>query len=263
MFRRFAFLALLLAVALGTACAGKAAVAPQPVADYAFPPADDPSWDPPLNRWEMHYVNRMAKFRAENATLDPAKRHVVFAGDSITEGFPLQDYLADLPVLNRGIGSDGVASWPDRLRTRGLENRLATSVFDCNPAVVFILMGINDMPHDNVPMDYWVERYEGIVDKIQKGAPDAVIVIETLLPTGEKYANHAKVNPRVLEYNDRLRDIAKRKGTRLLDLHALYVDDKGLLQADTTGDGLHLAKEAYRRWAEAARPIAEEALAAK
>lgn len=261
MIRRLAALALVAIAAFGSGCASRRAA--QPVPDFAFAPSGDPSWNPEVNRWEQHYFNRMDKFRTENAQLDPAKRHVVFAGDSITEGFPLNDYLGDLPVLNRGIGSDGIASWPDRLRPRGLENRLATTVFDCNPAAVFILIGINDMPHDGVPMEYWEQHYEGIVASIKKGSPDAMVVIQTVLPTGEKYANNAKVNPRVLDFNGRLRGIAKRQGVELLDLHALYVDEKGLLQADTTGDGLHLAKAAYKRWADAARPFAEKALAGK
>ena len=47
-----------------------------------------------------HYEQRMAKFAAENAALDPAKRHVVLVGDSLTELWERGDRIARyLPAL--------------------------------------------------------------------------------------------------------------------------------------------------------------------
>src|SRR5690606_38524948 len=105
-------------------------------------------------------------------------------GDSLTEGFPLDYYFANAPVLNRGISSDGIAFMPDRVRPRGLVNRLEASILNCQPRVVFLLMGTNDLPAAEVPMEYWLTHYESIIDTTTARFPDVTFVVQTLPPTG-------------------------------------------------------------------------------
>jgi hypothetical protein len=78
------------------------------------------------------------EFIAENAALDRNRRNIVFVGDSLTQGFKLKTYFPDLPVLNRGIVSDGGCDFPSgRSIYRGVTHRLDESIFNCNPSHLF------------------------------------------------------------------------------------------------------------------------------
>jgi len=209
--------------------------------------AQEPPPKPPVeSRSAKHWRERLERFRKENAALPDGRTYAVFVGDSITEGFPLERFFPGKDVLNRGIGADtvGVAG------ERGVLRRLDASVFDCRPAVVLIMIGVNDLTGPGAPASF-VDGVGRILDAIREWRPEVKVVVQTCLPAGRKYANHAKLNPRIEAYNDGLRKLAKERGLAFVDLFALYRDDEGFLEDDLTNDGLHLKKDAYRRWADA------------
>ena len=201
------------------------------------------------NRWVQHYYKRVAEFEKENAALEKGKQYIVFVGDSITEGFPLSEYFPELPVLNRGIGSDGIGYQGER----GVLNRMNSSVFACSPSAVFLLIGVNDLPHTGKDVDYYFKGYRQTVEAILAKLPNVQLVLETLLPTGEKYKKHALLNPRIIEFNERLKDLAKEKSLAIIDLCSLYSDENGMLPEAMTRDGLHLKKEFYGPWADSVK----------
>ncbi|MBI1289674.1 hypothetical protein GC173_00325 [bacterium] len=255
-----ALLALTSPVFADDAAVAEPTTAVAPVAstqDYPFP-ADIAESDPKPGKWELHYLDRVTKFRAENATLDPTKRTVVFVGDSLTEGFPTSQLFGTAPVLNRGIVSDGTAFFPGKVTLRGVVNRMGSSIIDCHPRVVFLLIGTNDLPDRGMSYEYLLGHYESIIDTTLKTYPDVTFVMTTLPPTGEKYKNHATLNPRIVEYNALLRGLAEKRGLKLIDVYSMYVDADGLLKAELTRDGLHIMKEAYGPWADEARKIMVE-----
>lgn len=201
------------------------------------------------NKWVRHYRERVEAFRTENASLPAGRKNVVFVGDSITEGFPLASSFPGKPVLNRGISSDQIGLTSDR----GILGRLDECFVDTRPSVVFILIGVNDLASSNRSVEFFLEGYDGMIDTIREKMPRGVpIVVQTCLPAGRAYRRHAEMNPRIKAYNEGLRAIAKKKRLDLLDLEALYADAEGFLPDDLTGDGLHLKRAAYARWAEAA-----------
>jgi len=205
-------------------------------------------WPVPMPEiWVKHYEKRVEEFKAENATLPSERKNVVFVGDSITEGYPLERYFPGRPALNRGIISDGIG-----FDERGVLNRMDSSVFDCNAKAVFLLIGVNDLPHDWVTVEECLDGYREIVRQIRKRLPETQLVLQTLLPTGERYKKHAYLNPRIEQFNTALSTMAKEQSIPLIDLHALYRDEQGMLPADLTRDGLHLLPEAYAPWAEKA-----------
>jgi lysophospholipase L1-like esterase len=196
-----------------------------------------------------HYTKRLARFGEENAALAPDARTVVFLGDSITEGFPLGRYFPDWPALNRGISADRIG----RDLERGVLRRLEVSVEAAHPAVVLLLIGVNDLAASGRAPSWFVEGVDAIVTEIRERCPDTRLVLQTCLPVGTAYWNHAKLNPRITEFNQLLRHLAKRRDLPLIDLHALYRGDDGRLPPELSGDGLHLRAAAYLRWAEAVR----------
>jgi len=218
--------------------------------DIAAPePAARPAsrWPVPMpEKWIEHYNSRVEQFKAENAALPEGRKNIVFVGDSLTEGFPLEKYFPGRPVLNRGIISDGIG-----FDERGVLGRMDSSIFDCNPKVIFLTIGVNDLPHDWVTVEECIEGYRAIVEQIQERLPEVKLVLQTLAPTGEPYGKRAYLNPRIEEFNQHLLALAREKGLPVIDLHALYRDEKGELPAQYhRGDGLHLTPEAYALWAE-------------
>lgn len=201
------------------------------------------------NWFYVHYRNRMNLFKKENAELLPEAKNYVFVGDSITEGFPLTRYFQGKRVLNRGISGDGIGFEGEKY---GVLNRLEECVFDCQPEVVFLLIGVNNLPHEGVAVEGYVTAYRLLVERIQERLPETPLVIQTVLPVGLAYARHAFLNPRILEFNEGIVSIAQEKSLDIIDLHALYRDEDGLLPSEVSGDGLHLSPDAYSKWAEQA-----------
>jgi hypothetical protein len=71
------------------------------------------------------------------------KGGIIFAGDSITEGFTLPEFFPrDLPLYNRGIG--GITS-------KQLLDDIDTHITGLAPSKVFILIGTNDLGGDVSP----------------------------------------------------------------------------------------------------------------
>lgn len=222
--------------------------------------ANDAATTPTLDRWSQLYVDRVEKFRAENAALEPEARTIVFAGDSITQAMPVAALYPGLPVMNRGISSDGTANLPGRAAPhyRGLINRIDESILDPRPRVLFILIGTNDVGNRSVELDYWEENLVAILDRVKSEIPDCRVVLQTLPPSGPPYARVENLNPRVVEYNERLRKLAADRGLDLIDLYKLFVNEDGILPQEFTGDGLHLRREAYDLWAAEARKFFPE-----
>lgn len=206
--------------------------------------------------WQDKWISRVKEFIAENAALDPSTTNIVFIGDSLTQHFKLKTYFPDLPVLNRGIGSDGICDFPTgRNVWRGVTRRMNESVFDCRPSYLFIMTGTNDVGVLGIPLDYWFGAYKYVIDRTREKFPDVKIVLMTCPPTGQAYVRNKTLNARILEWNDKIRKYGAAEGYRVIDLHKLLVGPDGLLPADLTGDGLHFNQIGYDRWADAIRDV--------
>jgi len=203
---------------------------------------DDGSTNPMYQLFQMHYVNRVNAFKSENNNLS----NVVLLGDSITEGFDTSKWFPFRRVINRGIGSDviGVGQRPGD--KRGVLKRMDASVFDCATSHVFLMIGINDLG-DNRPIDMMVQGYDQILSQIKTRTPAVTVHVESLLPTRGGFAKH---NANVRKINEELQKLAAKHEYRYLDLHAQFIDEKGELRKELTGDGLHINDAGYAIWKE-------------
>jgi lysophospholipase L1-like esterase/dienelactone hydrolase len=191
--------------------------------------------------FRMHYTNRVKSFQEQNLVF----QNVVLVGDSITEGFDVTKLLPGRRVLNRGIGADVIGNGLPEDDKRGVLARLDESIFDCGSVTdVFLMIGINDLGSGRTP-DVMEQGYREILKRIKEEAPGVRVHVESLLPCRDRFAKH---NAHVLDFNQRLQKLAEEFGYDYVDLHALMVDDKGELQAEFTGDGLHLNAAGYAPW---------------
>lgn len=222
--------------------------------------ADDTKTTETLNKWQKLFIDRSALFHAENESLAPDARPIVFAGDSITQQLRMDELFPDHQVLNRGIASDGTANFPkaEPPHYRGLVNRYEDSILDANPRLLFILIGTNDVGMKSIDQSYWEQNLESMIDRVRKDIPDCRIVLQTIPPSGPPYARVATFNAGAKKYNERLKALAERKGLPIIDLWGLFANEEGILPSKYTGDGLHLNRKAHELWAEAARPYFSE-----
>jgi len=197
-----------------------------------------------LEHLKKHYDERLATFKKENQSL----KNIIFLGDSLTEGFDLKRYFPGLRTLNRGIVADHIGVQGKR----GVLQRLDVSVFDCNPSMVFLMIGVNDLADSDYDFTQLVSGYREIIRQIQTRMPGVTIIVQSCLPTRGKYQH---LNPLVLRFNKKIKEIAQECACPYLDLHSLFVDEKGELRKELTRDGVHLTKKGYDIWASAVRKM--------
>lgn len=191
---------------------------------------------------QIHYSNRVRSFEEQNR----AFQHVVLLGDSITEGFNLDKFFPGRRIINRGIGSDVIGNNLPANDKRGVLKRLDSSVFDCSPTAVFILIGINDLGQGHSP-EIVEQGYREMLTRIREKRPDLKLFIQSVLPCRDKFD---KLNAGVEDVNKRLQKLAAEFDAKYLDLHSLMIDGKGVLKKEFTGDGLHLTVAGYEVWTE-------------
>lgn len=197
---------------------------------------------PVQDKWAVHYHNRIEQFRKENA----AAKNIVLVGSSHIERFDAAKLLPGRRVVNRGIASDRIG-----ITERGILHRLDSSVFDCNPGLVILENGVNDLGElwrNGTPsIDEIDACYGKVVKQIRTRLPDVPLVIVGLFPTRDRFA---PLNPMIVEFNRRLEKIAAGNGCRFMDVHKPFTDAEGLLRKEYSADGLHVTAAGYKLWAE-------------
>lgn len=206
---------------------------------YHLPPAGmgllDGSGPPPV-------TVAIAARKPDFALLDQLKRAsiykprrytIVMLGDSLTAGGRWNELLGRDDVANRGIGSDQLVKFADRL----------DQVFAVQPKAVFVLGGINDIRDARASIDTIVAAYRLLIDAIW--ARGAIPVVQTLPLT-----HIAALNRQVEKLNDALKATAREAKAEVLDLAPLLSKD-GMIVPEYTTDGVHLSTEGYRIWRDA------------
>lgn len=199
--------------------------------------------------------DNLRRYADENSTVGPPERsevRVVFLGDSITDGWPLDQYFTGGRYLNRGIS--GQITGQLLGRTRG-------DVLELQPTAVVVLGGTNDLAR-GVPDSVIRHNLEAIGTLAQ--AAGVVPVMASILPVHD-YRESA--NPRfrrtplrspsrIAGLNQWLSDLCSSRRWIYLDYHGAMADDSGQLKAGLSDDGLHPNSEGYKIMA----PIAQQAI---
>ena len=106
------------------------------------------------------------------------------------------------------------------------------------------MIGVNDL-NANRTVDAMEAGYREILNQVRDKAPTVRVHVESVLPTRGVFASK---NESIKEFNGRLKRLAEEFGYKYLDLHPLFVDEKGELKAAFTADGIHLTEPAYEIW---------------
>lgn len=189
--------------------------------------------------------DNLARYDDANRKLpraDPAKPRVVFLGDSITDGWRLNEYFPDRDFVNRGISGQ---------ITGEMLGRMKADVLDLHPEAVVILAGTNDLAR-GIPLTVIEDNYLMMADLLTFSKIRAIFA--SLLPVSDahKDANPAweqtKSRPPVYidELNDWLQRLCSQRGYTYLNYFAAMVDSADRMKDDLTDDGLHPNPKGYR-----------------
>ncbi|HTQ56637.1 MAG TPA: GDSL-type esterase/lipase family protein [Bryobacteraceae bacterium] len=173
----------------------------------------------------------------------PQRPRVVFLGDSITDGWRLNEYYGgDHDFINRGISGQ---------TTGEMLGRTKADVIDLKPQAVLILAGTNDLAR-GVPIRTIENNLSMIADLVE--AHNIKPLFASLLPVSDY---HKDVNPQfartiqrppssIVEINNWLKGFCEQRRLPYVDYYAALIDQNGYLQADASDDGLHPNAKGYR-----------------
>ena len=175
----------------------------------------------------------LCRYRADNALVDPAHPpHVVFIGDSITEGWihADPDFFAH-GNLDRGISGQ---------TSPQLLVRFWQDVVALNPAVVHIMIGTNDIAGNTGPTT--PEAYQNAVRAmVDIAKANHIAVILGAIPPSVTFAWQPAVKPGpwVTQLNRWLKDYAAEQHLVFADYHSALAGSAGELPAEFGPDGVH------------------------
>ena len=227
------------------------------------------------DRWDTHFralleqkefalrhpdrdnLRRYAEANRKLPPPQPGSPRVVFLGDSITDGWPLNEYFPGRDFVNRGISGQ---------ITGEMLGRMKADVIDLKPAAVLVLAGTNDIARgvelttiqNNLTMIADLAEFHGIRP-----------LFASLLPVSDyhKDKNPAFEQTRrrppelIRRLNEWIQNFCRQRNFVCVDYYSQLVDSAGFLRAELSDDGLHPNAAGYRVMAPVALAAIEKALA--
>jgi lysophospholipase L1-like esterase len=182
-----------------------------------------------------HWLKQVELFKQQNQHDAPGK--VVMVGDSITEGFPVNEFYPDGSVVTRGVAGDTLD---------GLLRRMDESIFALKPKHIFVLIGINDMyVYPKYTQNEYLNLYELLYRSIHERAPQARVHIQSVLPVGDDFWEHAAA---IKTMNRIQRGLAKKYGYDYMDLHKIFAAPNGHMNMALSTDGVHPNRAGQEAW---------------
>ncbi|MBS1790222.1 MAG: SGNH/GDSL hydrolase family protein [Acidobacteria bacterium] len=204
---------------------------------------------PQLNRYREANTQVPAPAKNEN--------RVVFMGDSITDGWKLDEYFPNKPYINRGISGQTTPQMLIRFRP---------DVIALKPKAVVILAGTNDIAGNTGPMtiEMITDNYASMAELAK--ANGIKVIFSSVLPIhdyGKNKVSERRSPENILKLNEWLKAYCKANGHTYLDYFSRTEDDKGMLKAELATDGLHPNADGYKIMAPLAEAAIQQALKKK
>ena len=178
-------------------------------------------------------------------------------GDSITDGWKLNEYFPNQPYINRGISGQTTSQMLLRFRA---------DVIDLKPKVVVIFAGTNDIAGNTgaIGLQGIEEDLMSMVELAHANKINFVLASLTPVSDYEKNKNGETIvqterrpPEQILALNDWIKKYCAANKLVFLDYYSATVDDKGFFKVEASYDGLHPNAKGY----ELMKPLAEKAIA--
>jgi len=213
-----------------------------------------------LSGYDWHYGNILGGFAGINphnieGTISEQKEpeswdyfdDTVMVGDSITYGMAAYGYL-DFNHVFAKIGlHQGTALYSKCVYT---SKTSSMTIYDAlkiaRPGKVIVTLGINAVYSYN--SDSFYNNYAKLIRKIKEATPQSIIIIGSVLPVTETWANNngiSNCNNRVAYINENLSQLAAEEKCHFLYSYEDFADNNGYLLEKYSGDGIHLSSKGY------------------
>lgn len=191
--------------------------------------------------FESNILVRYAAFAELNGDAEPGG--IVFAGDSITDGFPIHEMLTSkTPIFNRGISG---------IQSTHILNHMDEHILSLKPSKVFLLIGTNDLGNHKSP-ELVADNIAEICRKTLEELPKCKIHLISVYPVNENLPGPmplVQTNDQINDLNTRIQELPAKfslSSITYLDFNSTLSNEKGELNEKYTYDGLHLNIEGYR-----------------
>ena len=169
----------------------------------------------------------------------------LFIGDSHIEG--LCDY-ADLhnatyyfkrgldiwSVLDKGFVSEDNLTIPEALAEQQFGK-------------IYIMLGINEIATGTT--ESYAAQYGHVVDELRQLQPDALIFIQAIFHTSQKKSESSVFkNEAINDRNAAISQLADGEHVFFIDNNPVFDDENGALNAEYSGDGVHVKAPYYNMW---------------
>ena len=180
----------------------------------------------------------LSKYHDANAQLKPDSARVVFMGDSITEAWAKEPFIAANPhFVGRGISAQTTLQMVVRFRS---------DVIDLAPKVVHIMAGTNDIAGNHGPeSDRDIEgAFESMVEL---ALANHIRVVLASIPPAADFGWHPGLHPsaRIQRINAWIQAYAKRRNVVYVDYWPAIATGDGAMKADLSSDGVHPNPKGY------------------
>lgn len=205
---------------------------------------------------EREKQDKLERFRYLNRYVK--KGAILFAGSSLTEQFPIGEFLMDfdLPftIYNRGVGG---------FTTQDLLQHMDVCIFDLEPSRIYLSIGTNDLNDREFCLEKMLARYSKIVEQIRSRLPKAELTLLAYYPVNSEGGAarkagplfRARTNHRIDEANRAVQAMANRMHVSYLDLNKSLRDSEGNLKQEFTVEGIHMYANGYRAVLDALLPV--------
>lgn len=227
-----------------------------------------------IQRFEAHFLavldgsdrqalsgdrDNFQRYQEDNRRAGPVQDEgprVVFLGDSITDGWSLEQYFTGRPFYNRGISGQ---------ITGQMLGRTMPDVINLRPAVMVVLGGTNDLARG--VSDSTIRSNLESIGMLAESA-NVFPIMASVLPVNDYRAEeHPRFRRTILRSPERiaglnrwLKTTCSSRGWMFLDYHSAMVDADGRLRQDLSDDGLHPNEEGYKTMARVAQEAIDSAL---
>jgi lysophospholipase L1-like esterase len=187
-------------------------------------------------------LKRYAEANLKVGPPQPGRPRVVFLGDSITDGWRLNEYFPDHDFVNRGISGQ---------ITGEMLGRMKADVIDLKPEMMVVLAGTNDLAR-GVDVKVIENNLTMIAElaQVHKIKP----LFASLLPVSDyhrdrnpQYEQTRRRPPQKIgEINNWLALYCRQHNYGYVDYYSVTVDRAGAFRTDLSDDGLHPNSAGYR-----------------
>ena len=167
----------------------------------------------------------------------------LFVGDFHTKKFEFSDFDLDYHY---------VKSSDDYLTTSKVLDDMKKNIYQYNPSIVFIELGLADLDKKKSKDDI-INNISEIIDSIKNNRTYASICVESIYPINrdvddfdDDAIDDSVDNDDIIKINDELKKLAKDKNVTYIDVFSM-LEDKKKLNKDYTDDGVHLNKDGYKQ----------------